>query len=100
MKDEATYVCDSCGEEIVVPIDVSAGSSQEYVEDCPVCCRPNVIHIEVDEDGDVRVWRGEGVNHDDASLSRLTFHLPIRRRPDYFSVPSRRRRSRAAGVGL
>ena len=39
-----------------MPIDVSAGSSQEYVEDCPVCCRPNVIHIEVDEDGDVRVW--------------------------------------------
>jgi hypothetical protein len=33
MKDEATYVCDSCGEEIVVPIDVSAGSSQECVEE-------------------------------------------------------------------
>ena len=56
MKDEASYVCDACGEEIVVPIDMSAGSSQEYVEDCPVCCRPNVIRIEVDEDGDVRVW--------------------------------------------
>jgi Cysteine-rich CPXCG len=56
MKDEATYVCDSCGEEIVVPIDVSAGSSQEYIGDCPVCCRPNVIHVEGDEDGDVRVW--------------------------------------------
>src|ERR1051325_5889517 len=36
--------------------DLSAGSSQEYVEDCPVCCRPNVIHIEVDEDGELRVW--------------------------------------------
>jgi predicted RNA-binding Zn-ribbon protein involved in translation (DUF1610 family) len=24
MNEEATYVCDSCGEEIVVPIDVSA----------------------------------------------------------------------------
>jgi len=56
MSDDASYICDSCGEEIVVPIDVSAGSSQEYVEDCPVCCRPNVIHIEVDEAGDVRVW--------------------------------------------
>ena len=56
MKDEASYVCDSCGEEIVVPIDLSAGTSQEYTEDCPVCCRPNVIHVEVDEDGDVRVW--------------------------------------------
>jgi hypothetical protein len=24
-KDEANYVCDSCCEEIVVPIDLSAG---------------------------------------------------------------------------
>jgi len=56
MKDEASYVCDACGEEIVVPIDLSAGTEQEYVEDCPVCCCPNVVHVEVDEDGDVRVW--------------------------------------------
>jgi hypothetical protein len=56
MQDEASYVCDSCGEEIIVPIDLSAGLNQEHVEDCPVCCRPNVIHVEVDEDGDVRVW--------------------------------------------
>jgi hypothetical protein len=56
MKDEAKYQCDSCGEEIVVPIDLSAGSSQKYVEDCPVCCRPNVIRLEIDEDGEVRVW--------------------------------------------
>jgi Cysteine-rich CPXCG len=56
MRDEAGYGCGSCGEEIVVPIDLTAGSGQEQVEDCPVCCRPNVIHVEVDEDGDVRVW--------------------------------------------
>jgi hypothetical protein len=56
MKDEDNYVCDSCGEEIVLPIDLSAGSEQKYVEDCPVCCRPNVIHVEVDDEGDVRVW--------------------------------------------
>ena len=56
MKDEASYVCDFCGEEIVVPIDLSAGSEQEYVEDCPVCCRPNVVHVEVDGEGGVRVW--------------------------------------------
>jgi hypothetical protein len=56
MNEEASYICDACGEEIVVPIDVSAGESQEYVEDCPVCCRPNVVHVEIDEQGDVRVW--------------------------------------------
>jgi hypothetical protein len=57
MRDQASYYCDSCGEEIVVPIDLSAGSSQEYVEDCPVCCRPNVIHVEIEEDGKVQVWQ-------------------------------------------
>ncbi len=56
MNDEATYICDSCGEEIVVPVDPSAGAHQEYVEDCPVCCHPNVLTIEVDEDGSVRIW--------------------------------------------
>ena len=56
MKDEASYVCDACGEEIVIPIDLSAGESQEYTEDCPVCCRPNVIRVDVDEDGSCRVW--------------------------------------------
>ena len=53
MRDEASYICDSCGEDIVVPIDWSGGSRQSYVEDCPVCCNPNVIHVELD-DGDSR----------------------------------------------
>jgi len=52
---EATYVCDSCGETIVVPIDVSAGRHQDYVEDCPVCCHPMTLHVEVDPDGEARV---------------------------------------------
>lgn len=56
VAEEASYICDACGEEIVVPVDVSAGESQEYVEDCPVCCRPNVIHVEFHDDGEVRVW--------------------------------------------
>ena len=56
MDDEATYICDACGEEIVIPIDPSGGASQEYVEDCPVCCRASVIHVAIDEDGDVEVW--------------------------------------------
>jgi hypothetical protein len=56
MNDDGTYICDACGEEIVVPIDLTQGTSQDYVEDCPVCCRANLIHVEVDEDGDVRVW--------------------------------------------
>lgn len=55
MNDEATYVCDNCGEEIVVPVDLSGGSSQRYVEDCPVCCCPMVIVVDVDPDGEIHV---------------------------------------------
>lgn len=36
-EDQASYVCQSCGEDITVTVDPSAGSRQEYVEDCPVC---------------------------------------------------------------
>ena len=52
---EAVYNCDSCGEEIVVPVDISAGSHQDYVEDCPVCCPPMSLHVEIDHDGEARV---------------------------------------------
>jgi hypothetical protein len=51
MHEEATYICDSCGEEIVIPIDLSEGGLQMYTEDCPVCCCPNLICVELDEDG-------------------------------------------------
>ncbi|MEY3173277.1 MAG: hypothetical protein RLZZ436_1191 [Planctomycetota bacterium] len=52
---EASYLCDSCGEMIVIPVDLSEGESQTFVEDCPVCCRPSVIHVEQGEDGVLQV---------------------------------------------
>jgi len=55
LEAEATYVCDLCGEEIVVPVDLSAGSHQDYIEDCPVCCHPMRLHIDVDGDGEAHV---------------------------------------------
>jgi hypothetical protein len=55
MHDEASYICDSCGELIVIPVDASAGPHQQYVEDCPVCCHPNVLTIEIERDGEVRI---------------------------------------------
>ncbi|MEM7475042.1 MAG: CPXCG motif-containing cysteine-rich protein [Planctomycetota bacterium] len=63
MEDEACYTCDSCGEEIVIPVDLSCGSSQDYVEDCPVCCNPNLIHLDVDESGEVRCWSEPEQDH-------------------------------------
>lgn len=55
LPGEASYVCDSCGEEIVIPVDVSAGREQQYVEDCPVCCHPNVIRFEWGHDGGLAI---------------------------------------------
>lgn len=50
VDDDASYVCDNCGEEIVIPVDLGGGQDQTYVEDCPVCCSPNVIHVHVEDD--------------------------------------------------
>ncbi|HTY37047.1 MAG TPA: CPXCG motif-containing cysteine-rich protein [Bacteroidota bacterium] len=45
----AIYICAVCGEENETLVDPSAGALQTYVEDCSVCCRPNVLTIRVDE---------------------------------------------------
>lgn len=56
-NDEASYTCPTCGEQIVIPLDRSGGTEQRYVEDCPVCCNPNVIQVEFfTEDEPPRVW--------------------------------------------
>jgi hypothetical protein len=44
-----SYVCASCFRVNEIEIDVVAGLKQTYVEDCSVCCRPNVQHISIDE---------------------------------------------------
>jgi hypothetical protein len=56
LRESSSYSCDWCHENVEIPIDWSAGGEQEMIEDCPICCRPNVIHVELDEDGALRVW--------------------------------------------
>ncbi len=55
LHDEASYICQSCGEEIVVLVDLGAGNRQEYTEDCPVCCRPHLLVLYIDQDGGVQI---------------------------------------------
>lgn len=38
--------CPYCGEHFETDVDRSAGS-QDYIEDCPVCCRPIEFRIEI-----------------------------------------------------
>jgi hypothetical protein len=55
MDETGTYTCDSCGEVIEVSLDPSAGARQCYVEDCPVCCVPNVLEVHWEPDGSAHV---------------------------------------------
>lgn len=41
--------CPHCGEWIDTYPDPGAGESQEYIEDCPVCCRPIRFFATYDE---------------------------------------------------
>ncbi len=38
--DTAEAACPYCGEPCELTLDPGGGAHQEYVEDCPVCCRP------------------------------------------------------------
>jgi hypothetical protein len=38
--------CPFCGELGSVFLDEGGGEHQTYVEDCAVCCRPRVVHVE------------------------------------------------------
>jgi hypothetical protein len=42
------YTCAGCGEWNETTVDESAGSRQRYVEDCQVCCKPNLLRVSWD----------------------------------------------------
>ena len=54
MSPEKRIGCPYCGETITIIVDESI-PEQTYIEDCQVCCRPIVMHTQVDGDGDVLV---------------------------------------------
>ncbi|MGK7941068.1 MAG: CPXCG motif-containing cysteine-rich protein [Crocosphaera sp.] len=49
MEMTAEYTCAFCGESNTTFVDISAGNYQSYIEDCQVCCRPNILYLEIDE---------------------------------------------------
>jgi transcription elongation factor Elf1 len=52
MLELVTIDCPYCGESFATQVDLSVGS-QQYVEDCAVCCRPIEIAIEVGDDDEL-----------------------------------------------
>ena len=52
--NEKECYCPYCGEVISLLIDDSV-SSQEYVEDCQVCCSPILISVEIDYEENIYI---------------------------------------------
>ena len=52
MNNQQSVQCPYCGETFETEIDVSGGS-QEYIEDCYVCCRPIVFQVKIDVNGEL-----------------------------------------------
>jgi Cysteine-rich CPXCG len=60
---EAEVECPYCGERVTLFVDPGGGPAQTYVEDCPVCCRPWLVHAVEEEPGGYAV----GVTREDGS---------------------------------
>jgi hypothetical protein len=48
---EGTVFCPYCGEPNEISLDPGGGSSQQYVEDCQVCCQPWNVSVTYAADG-------------------------------------------------
>ena len=46
---QGKFECAACGEPVFVSFDPAEGMRQTTVYDCPVCCRPNVLEVLIDE---------------------------------------------------
>lgn len=52
MLEAAEVECPYCGERFETTVDTSGGD-QDYIEDCPVCCRPVEFHLVTGADGEL-----------------------------------------------
>jgi hypothetical protein len=51
--DAGMITCPFCSEQIEVDLDPSEASSQQFVYDCEVCCRPIMISLQYGEEGEL-----------------------------------------------
>jgi hypothetical protein len=51
LETEATVYCPYCAQRVEIALDPGSGMTQEYIEDCEVCCRPWKVSVQFDEEG-------------------------------------------------
>ena len=44
-ENSADVVCPYCGEFVTIAVDPGGGTSQQYIEDCEVCCNPWQVNV-------------------------------------------------------
>jgi hypothetical protein len=54
LLEENTISCPYCGELITILVDRSV-KTQQYIEDCQVCCRPIDIQVIVSANGSFQI---------------------------------------------
>lgn len=52
---DSAVTCPYCGECVSIAVDPGSGDSQQYVEDCPVCCQPWSVSVSYANDGSATV---------------------------------------------
>ena len=55
----ANFQCAGCFEWVETTVDESGGSRQQYVEDCQVCCQPNVLTVQWDRSAEMYMISAE-----------------------------------------
>jgi hypothetical protein len=60
LETTAEVSCPHCGETITLLLDLSV-DSQEYIEDCSVCCQPMTVSYSAEE-GELTDLRVESAN--------------------------------------
>jgi hypothetical protein len=53
---EAVVVSPYCGEENEIADDTGSGETQDYIEDCQVCCQPWRVSVTYDNTGSAHVY--------------------------------------------
>jgi hypothetical protein len=48
---DALVACPYCGASVEITLDPGSGSTQDYVEDCEVCCQPWQVAVRYDDEG-------------------------------------------------
>lgn len=51
MTEMLPLSCPYCGEPVDLDVDEGGGSRQDFVQDCPVCCRPWQVTVVRDREG-------------------------------------------------